>query len=186
MYQGEVNIKQEDLPTFLKVAQMLQIKGLVGGEEQIIPLLNDYVSVSDPDDSKDITALNNIPSEQESRSRTSDGSAHSHKTAKRNTKTRKKRMAEDDYDSIKKVKNESNINNKDDICLLLDDEKMNDFNSEKDIRHNEITEAINDSKEIIELSNEQNLEGNSSLQSGTWYFIHYSLNTNLLVVRYLY
>lgn len=166
MYQGEVNIKQEDLPTFLKVAQMLQIKGLVDSEEQIIPLLNDYVNASDPHDSKDVTALCNIPSEQESRSRTSDGSAHSHKIAKRNTKTRKKRMAENDCDSIKKVKNESNVNNKDDICLLSDDEKVNDFNNEKDIRHNETTEAINDSKEIIELSNEQNLEENSLLQSG--------------------
>lgn len=169
MYQGEVNIKQEDLPTFLKVAQMLQIKGLVGGEEQIIPLLNDYVNVSDSYDSKDTTALSNIPNEQENRSKTLDGSAHSHKIAKRNTKTRKKRVAEEDCDSIKKLKNESNIDNENDICLLLDDKKVNDSNNEKDIRYNETIEAINDSKELIDLSNEQNLEGNLLSQSGRYF-----------------
>lgn len=164
MYQGEVNVNQEDLPTFLKLAQMLQIKGLVDGEEQIIPLLNDYVNVSDPLDSEDVTALPNVPSEQESRSKTSDGSAHSHRIAKRNTRTRKKRMAEDGFDSNKKLKN----NSKDDICLLSDNDErnMNYSNSEKNIGYNETTEAINDSKEIIELTNEQNLEGNSLLQPG--------------------
>ncbi|KAG7211268.1 hypothetical protein KM043_010575 [Ampulex compressa] len=30
MYQGEINIRQEELPTFLKIAQTLQIKGLTG------------------------------------------------------------------------------------------------------------------------------------------------------------
>lgn len=38
MYQGEVSMKQEDLSTFLKVAQTLQIKGLA--EENYSPLLS--------------------------------------------------------------------------------------------------------------------------------------------------
>lgn len=172
MYQGEVNIKQEDLPTFLKVAQMLQIKGLEGGEGQIIPLLYDYVNVLNPHDSDDVTALSDAPSKQENKNKTSDRSVHSHRITKRNTKTRKKHVNEDDYNSIKKIKNESSVDSKDDICLLLDDDEkdVNDCSSEKDIKH-EISEAINNSEEIIELSNEQNLEGNSLLESGTWYFI---------------
>jgi len=178
MYQGEVNVKQEDLATFLKVAQMLQIKGLVDGEEQIIPLLNDYVSVSDSLDSENTTALSDIPSE--SRSRTSEESAHSHRIAKKNTRTRKKKernMPENDYDSVKKLKKDSNIDSKDDLCLLSDnnEKNMNDSNCEKDIEHTETTEAINDSKKIIELSNEQNLEDNSLLQSGTWYIMLFML-----------
>ncbi|XP_011865496.1 PREDICTED: sex determination protein fruitless-like [Vollenhovia emeryi] len=168
MYQGEVNVKQEDLPTFLKLAQMLQIKGLVGGEEEIIPLLNNYANVSDQRDSDDVTALSDVPSEQDGRSKASDGSAHSHRIVKRSTKTRKRCMGEDDYSSIKKLRNESSVNNKDDICLLSDNDERdaNDSNNEKDIGRNATTEAINhDSKEIIELSNEETLEENSLLQS---------------------
>lgn len=166
IYQGEVNIKQEDLPTFLKLAQMLQIKGLEDGEGQIIPLLNDYANVSNPHDSMDKTALSDVPNEQENKNKTSDGSVHSHGIAKKNTKIRKKRMTEDSCNLIKKIKNDSNVNNKDDVCLLSDnDEKDMNYSSNEDIRHNETNEVINDSDEIIELSNEQSLEGNSLLQS---------------------
>lgn len=35
MYQGEVNIKQEDIPSFLKVAEVLQIKGLTKNVEEV-------------------------------------------------------------------------------------------------------------------------------------------------------
>lgn len=35
MYQGEVNIKQEDIASFLKVAESLQIKGLTTGTEEV-------------------------------------------------------------------------------------------------------------------------------------------------------
>lgn len=35
MYQGEVNIKQEDISSFLKVAETLQIKGLTTGSDEV-------------------------------------------------------------------------------------------------------------------------------------------------------
>ncbi|XP_011146887.1 protein bric-a-brac 2 isoform X2 [Harpegnathos saltator] len=35
MYQGEVNIKQEDISSFLKVAETLQIKGLTAGSDEL-------------------------------------------------------------------------------------------------------------------------------------------------------
>jgi len=47
---------------------------------------------------------------------------------------------------------------------------VNNF-SKKDIKHNETNEIINDSEEIIELCNEESLEGNSLLQSGTFYYV---------------
>jgi len=169
MYQGEVNIKQDDLSTFLKVAQMLQIKGLEGGEGHIIPLLNDYVNVSDSHDFKDVNALSDVLSEKEGKNKIPDESIHSRRITNRNNKTRKKQMLENNYNSIKKLKNESNVDSQDDICLLSDNndksDNTNDSNYEKD-RCNKTTKAINNSEKIIELSNEQNLEGTSLLQSG--------------------
>jgi len=35
MYQGEVNIKQEDIASFLKVAEALQIKGLTTDSDEV-------------------------------------------------------------------------------------------------------------------------------------------------------
>lgn len=35
MYQGEVNIKQEDIGNFLKVAEILQIKGLTTERNEV-------------------------------------------------------------------------------------------------------------------------------------------------------
>lgn len=35
MYQGEVNIKQEDIASFLKVAETLQIKGLTTESDDV-------------------------------------------------------------------------------------------------------------------------------------------------------
>ena len=35
MYQGEVNIKQEDIASFLKVAEVLQIKGLTKNNDEV-------------------------------------------------------------------------------------------------------------------------------------------------------
>jgi len=179
-------MKQEDLPTFLKVAQMLQIKGLEDGEEQI-PLLNDYVNVLDPHDLKDVTAASNVPSKQENKNKTLDESVHSYSIPKKNSRTQKKHVTEDNYNSIKKLKNESNVHSKDDIYFLSNnDEKyvmknVNNF-SKKDIRHNKTNETINDSEEIIELCNEESLEENSLLQSGTFYYVF----VNLLVAKYLY
>ncbi|XP_029668288.1 protein abrupt-like isoform X1 [Formica exsecta] len=166
MYQGEVNVRQEDLPTFLKVAQMLQIKGLEGSEGQIIPLLNNYANVSDPQyDSENVTILPDVMNEREN---TSDESPHSYKIAKRNTKKRKKHMVENDYNLIKESKSEPNVNSKD-ICLLTDDneKEVNDSESERDNiaghvkQLNTTSNANNDNEEIIELPNKSNMEENS-------------------------
>ncbi|XP_012223447.1 protein abrupt-like [Linepithema humile] len=174
MYQGEINVKQEDLSTFLKVAQMLQIKGLEEGEAQIIPLLNDYVNVSDLQcDFDDVTVFSDTSEGQGSSSKASDRSVRSHRMARKNTKKRKKSAVEDDYSSIKQSR-KSNIS-KNDVSLLSDDDintekDLNDSKSEKDIKNDiEASDTMNNDKEIIELSNESN-ESNTernSMPSGT-------------------
>ncbi|XP_072748148.1 uncharacterized protein [Anoplolepis gracilipes] len=165
MYQGEVNVRQEDLPTFLKVAQMLQIKGLEGGEGQIIPLLNNYVNVSDMQyNSENVTTVLDAINEQEN---ASDKSSHSHKIVKRNAKKRKKHMVENN--SVKESKCESNIDSKD-ISTDDNEKEVNDSESERDnfagqVKHDTNSSATNDNEDVIELLNEPNSEENS-IQSG--------------------
>ncbi|KAL6256108.1 hypothetical protein P5V15_012232 [Pogonomyrmex californicus] len=173
MYQGEVNVKQEDLPTFLKVAQMLQIKGLEGGEKQIIPLLSDYVNIDLQDNSKDVNALSDAPNDLENRINILDMSVQSHRITKRNIETRKKRMVdracmENNYNLIKKCRNELNINSNDNICLLSDnDEKdVNESSSKKDKYEVEtkVEASDNNNEEIIELSNQIISKSNEHLE----------------------
>lgn len=171
-------MRQEDLSTFLKVAQMLQIKGLEGGEGQIIPLLNNYVNVSDPQyDSENVTTLSDTIDERENGNRALDGSPQSHKIAKRNAKKRKKHMVENDYNSVKDSRSESNVNSKD-ICLLTDDneKEVNDSGSERDniaghVKHDMTSNINNDNEEIIELPNESNSEENSTQLGMIFYCI---------------
>jgi len=40
MYRGEVNVCQEELPSFLKTAEMLEVKGLTGDESQKVSSLS--------------------------------------------------------------------------------------------------------------------------------------------------
>lgn len=181
MYQGEVNVRQEDLPTFLKIAQMLQIKGLEGGEGQIIPLLNNYVNVSDlQNDSENVTILSDAMNEREN---ISDESPHFHKIAKRNIKKRKKHVVENDNNSVKDSKNEPNVNNKDHLLIDDNEKEVNDSESEKDniashVKHDTASNANNDNEEIIELPNEPNLEENL-IQSGMIFY-------RIIYVSYLY
>lgn len=160
MYQGEVNVVQDDLSTFLKVAKMLQIKGLQSNsDDATIPL--------------------DTSEGEGSSSKASDRSTQSHR-ARKNTKKRKKNAVEDDCSSVKQSKRESNISKNDVVSVPDDDDEfndndehaekdVNDSSSEKDIEH-EVSDISND-KEIIELPNESNTERNS-ISSGI-IFYHY-------------
>jgi len=168
MYQGEVNVKQEDLPTFLKVAQMLQIKGLEGGEGEIIPLLNILDSQCDFED----IALSDTTSEQETRNKHSnkhsDEPMYSHKIVKKNTKKRKRHSVDDDSKLVKESDNKSNVNSIDNISLLSDDDEKdaNSSANSKNMHDNMITNAENDNKEIMELPDESNSKEYTTQSTG--------------------
>ncbi|XP_011640244.1 protein abrupt-like isoform X2 [Pogonomyrmex barbatus] len=146
MYQGEVNVKQEDLPTFLKVAQMLQIKGLEGGEKQIIPLLSDYVNIDLQDNSKDVNALSEAPNDLENRINILDMSVQSHRITKRNIETRKKRMVDRAYNDEK------------------DDENESSSKKDKYEVETKVEASDNNNEEIIELSNQIISKSNEHLE----------------------
>lgn len=161
MYQGEVNVRQEDLPTFLKVAQMLQIKGLEGGEGHIISLLNDYVSDSQYDLEDAAGCSSDAASERGSRNKSSDESTHSHRTVKRNGRKRKMHPIEDDDRPAKESESKWKIvNSVGDISLLLDDvddeKDANDSATSKTVTHDseETNNPMNDNEEVIELPDE--------------------------------
>lgn len=90
-----------------------------------------------------------------------------HRTNKRNVKKRKKHTTKDDQNSNKKFRDKINIKSEDRICLLSDDNEQdaNDCRSNKEIKHDVENRTTNDDEDVIELTNEPNLEGNS-IESG--------------------
>lgn len=173
MYQGEVSVKREDLPTFLKMAQIFQIKGLEDREGQIMPMINNYVNASHAQcNSKNVNTLSDINNEQSSKRKLSDGSASSHKMSKRNLKKKKRHLTKDENDSVEQPKDDININNSNisnDIYLLSDDDQnANDSESENSKYEIEDNDSSNHD-ETIPLTNQLNSNDNL-MQSGTIFY----------------
>ncbi|XP_032677216.1 protein abrupt-like [Odontomachus brunneus] len=166
MYQGEVNVKREDLPTFLKTAQIFQIKGLEDHEGQIIPMINNYVNASHTQcNAENISTLSDTNSEQRSKRKLSDGSASSQKINKKNTRKRKKYSSENENNLVKQPKDNVNINSNDDIYLLSDDSEKdaNDPESENSKYEIENNDSNNGDQEMFALTNQSN--SNNLMQS---------------------
>lgn len=168
MYQGEVNVKREDLPTFLKMAQIFQIKGLEDHEGQIIPMINNYVNASHTQyNSENVNTLSDTNSEQRNKRKLSDGSACSQKINKKNTRKRKKHSSENENNLVKQPKDNVNINSND-IYLSSDDSEKdaNDPESENSKYEIENNDSNNGDQEIFALAN----KSNNSMQSGTIFY----------------
>lgn len=175
MYQGEVSVKREDLPTFLKMAQIFQIKGLEDREGQIMPMINNYVNASQCN-SKNVTSLD-TNSKQENKRKLSDG--FSQKISKRNLKKRKKHLPEEGNDLAQQSKDDDvNINHSiNDIYLLSDDDQKNANDSESENSKYETEDNVsnNGDQEIIALTNKSNMNDNS-MQSGTVFYCNIKLS----------
>lgn len=179
MYQGEVNVKREDLPTFLKMAQIFQIKGLEDREGQILPMINNYVNASHIQcNSENVNTLSDTNSAQGSKRKLPDGSAGSHKISKKNTRKKKKPSPENENDSAKQPKDDVNISSNNDIYLLSDDDQ-NDANDSENTSSKykvENSDSSNDNEEIVALANKSN-SNNDSTQSGTFFIVLYKIIT---------
>lgn len=179
MYQGEVNVKREDLPTFLKMAQIFQIKGLEDREGQILPMINNYVNASQIQcNSENVNTLSDTNSAQGSKRKLPDGSAGSNKISKKNTRKKKKPSPENENDSAKQPKDDVNISSNNDIYLLSDDDQ-NDANDSENMSSKykvENSDSSNDNEEIVALANKSN-SNNDSTQSGTFFIVLYKIIT---------
>lgn len=168
MYQGEVNVKREDLPTFLKMAQIFQIKGLEDREGQIIPMINNYVNASNVQcNSENSNTLSFTNSEQRSKRKLSDKSACSQKINKKIMRKKNRHLSENRNDLVKQPKDDANINSNNDIYLLLNDNEKDtkDLESEDSKYEIENSDSSNGDQDIFTLTNQTN--SNNSTQSGT-------------------
>ena len=96
MYQGEVNIKQEDIASFLKVAETLQIKGLTTETEE---KLEEALS-------KNAQNLDKIFNTEQNNSVRSDLNIRSFEKAKQNQQSQGQEISESKF-----IEKDSNVNN---------------------------------------------------------------------------
>lgn len=165
MYQGEININQEDLPTFLTVAQTLQIRGLTAEDTSsanAFPIFDSQLNI-DPNNSQNIaqsnvSRINKTSYEMDAidrRKRTRDVTKKSSKRRKQETTS----LTDDPRDLCNKMKHEDDQ----DRLLLIHKDISDTIDKVEDV---DISTEKSDDKDdnAIELTDAVNVRANPAQQ----------------------
>lgn len=165
MYQGEININQEDLSTFLKVAQTLQIRGLTAEDTnstKSFPNCNNQLDVDSNIQDIDQSNLNTI-NETSKDVEMIDRRKRSRDITKKSTK-RKKQDTSITPENTHGIPNEEVSNDNQEVLFLMNQD-TNDILSEEDNTNIPTVKNNNDnSEDTTVLTDVENSRENSAQQ----------------------
>ncbi|XP_031827956.1 uncharacterized protein LOC116424982 isoform X2 [Nomia melanderi] len=147
MYQGEINIRQEDLSTFLKVAQTLQIRGLATDDTSTTKLFSNCDNQPNTDSNTQSVAQSYLSTIRKTSKDVEmiDRRKRSRDITKKNAK-RKRQDALTVSESIHDLSNEE-IDDKQEVLLLMNKESNESVQENEDVPTEQDND--NDNKEVL-------------------------------------
>ncbi|OAD58415.1 Protein tramtrack, alpha isoform [Eufriesea mexicana] len=165
MYQGEININQEDLSTFLKVAQTLQIRGLTAEDTSNTKSFPNCDNQLDVDSNIQDIAQSNINTMNETSKDVEmiDRRKRSRDITKKSTK-RKKQDTSITPENTHSVSNEEVNNDNQEVLFLMNQDTNDILNEEDNINIPTVKNNNDNSEDTTILTDVENSRENSAQQ----------------------